>query len=67
MKYALVQLPRDSNRRVIIETCFIENFEIYNATTKSQVFRYDDGENKLKCIILHLSGNYWKYILFYYS
>ncbi|KAH0539976.1 hypothetical protein KQX54_010582 [Cotesia glomerata] len=36
MKYALVQLPRDSNRR-------------------SGISLRDDGENKLKCIILHLS------------
>lgn len=58
MRYALVMLPPDSKNRIILETVHIAKFEQYDTTTKNRIFRYNDGQTKYKCVILHVSGKY---------
>ncbi|XP_074115510.1 uncharacterized protein LOC141538101 isoform X2 [Cotesia typhae] len=57
MEYALVKVPHEDNKKVVVETCHIKNFSTFNILTQNQVYRYDDGVKKFKCIILHQSDS----------
>ncbi|KAH0549670.1 hypothetical protein KQX54_012139 [Cotesia glomerata] len=57
MKYALVQIPKENNKTETVETCRITNFSEYSAYTKNNVYHYNDGKKKFKCIILHLTDS----------
>ncbi|XP_074114001.1 uncharacterized protein LOC141537068 [Cotesia typhae] len=62
MEYALVKVPHEDNKKVVVETCHIKNFSTFNILTQNQVYRYDDGVKKFKCIILHQSDS-WDHLL----
>ncbi|KAH0535091.1 hypothetical protein KQX54_013228 [Cotesia glomerata] len=56
-KYALVAVPPESKETRIIETEKIYNFDKYNFTTRSKVYRYQgDNGNKVKCAIIKVGG-----------
>ncbi|KAH0563676.1 uncharacterized protein LOC123272923 [Cotesia glomerata] len=57
MEYALVKIPHENDKKVVVETCHIKNFSTFNVLTQNQVYRYDDGVKKFKCIILHQSDS----------
>ncbi|XP_044587402.1 myb-like protein X [Cotesia glomerata] len=56
-KYALVAVPPESKETRIIETEKIYNFDKYNFTTRSKVYRYQgDNGNKVKCAIIKVGA-----------
>lgn len=56
MKYALVLVPKEADKELIVSTKYIKNFVNYNRWTKNNVFHYQRGERKFKCVILHIAG-----------
>lgn len=56
MEYALVELPLESNRRVIIKTNRINDFHNYRESTKNKIYRYQRDGKEIKCTILKVAG-----------